>query len=41
MRPFILAGIKNAQRRRDLTAPTTSAEERKITPKGGGSAAFR
>ena len=41
MRPFILAGIKNTQRRRDLTGPTTSAEDREIAPKVGGPAAFR
>ena len=41
MRPFILVGIENTQRRRDLTGPTTVAEDRKIAPKVGGSAAFR
>ncbi|WP_226163437.1 alpha/beta hydrolase [Hymenobacter terricola] len=41
MRPFILVGIENTQRRRDLTGPTTSAEDKKIAPKVGGSAAFR
>lgn len=41
MRPFILVGIENTQRRRDLTGPTTSAEDRKIAPKVGGSAAYR
>ena len=41
MRPFILVGIENTQRRRDLTGPTTNAEDRKIAPKVGGSAAFR
>ena len=41
MRPFILVGIENTQRRRDLTGPTTSAEDRKIAPQVGGSAAFR
>ena len=41
MRPFILVGIENTQRRRDLTGPTTSAEDRKIAPRVGGSAAFR
>ncbi len=41
MRPFILVGIENTQRRRDLTGPTESAEDRKIAPQVGGSAAFR
>lgn len=41
MRPFLLVGIENTQRRRDLTGPTESAEDRKIAPKVGGSAAFR
>ena len=41
MRPFLLVGIENTQRRRDLTGPTTNAEDRKIAPVVGGSAAFR
>ena len=41
MRPFILVGIENTQRRRDLTGPTSSAEDKKIAPKVGGSAGFR
>ena len=41
MRPFILVGIENTQRRRDLTGPTSSAEDKKIAPKVGGSAAYR
>jgi predicted alpha/beta superfamily hydrolase len=41
MRPFILVGIENTQRRRDLTGPTTVAEDKKIAPKVGGSAAYR
>ncbi|MBW3130924.1 alpha/beta hydrolase [Hymenobacter profundi] len=41
MRPFILVGIENTQRRRDLTGPTNSEEDRKIAPQVGGSAAFR
>ncbi|MGI4835377.1 MAG: alpha/beta hydrolase [Janthinobacterium lividum] len=41
MRPFIVVGIENTARRRDLTGPTTSAEDRKIAPRVGGSAAFR
>jgi len=41
MRPFTLVGIENTQRRRDLTGPTENAEDRKVAPKVGGSAAFR
>lgn len=41
MRPFILVGIENTQRRRDLTGPTTNEEDKKIAPKVGESAAFR
>ena len=41
MRPFILVGIENTQRRRDLTGPTENADDRKIAPHVGGSAAFR
>ena len=41
MRPFILVGIENTQRRRDMTGPTDDPEDRKIAPAVGGSAAFR
>jgi hypothetical protein len=41
MRPFVLVGIENTQRRRDLTGPTRNADDRKIAPQVGGSAAFR
>ncbi|HEV7920913.1 MAG TPA: alpha/beta hydrolase-fold protein [Thermoanaerobaculia bacterium] len=41
MRPFLLVGIENTQRRRDTTGPTEVAEDRKIAPVVGGSAAFR
>jgi predicted alpha/beta superfamily hydrolase len=41
MRPFILVGIENTQRRRDLTGPTTNADDKKIAPRVGGSATFR
>lgn len=41
MRPFIVVGIENTERRRDLTGPTTDPEDRKIAPRVGGSAAFR
>ena len=41
MRPYLLVGIENTQRRRDLTGPTENPEDRKIAPKVGGSAEFR
>jgi hypothetical protein len=41
MRPFMLVGIPNTSRRRDLTGPTSSDEDKKIAPVVGGSAAFR
>jgi predicted alpha/beta superfamily hydrolase len=41
MRPFILVGIENTERRRDLTGPTTVEKDREIAPVVGGSADFR
>ena len=41
MRPLILVGIENTERRRDVTGPTEVEEDRKIAPRVGGSAAFR
>ena len=41
MRPFILVGIENTQRRRDMTGPTENANDKKIAPRVGGSEAFR
>lgn len=41
MRPMILVGIENTERRRDVTGPTEVEEDRKIAPRVGGSAAFR
>lgn len=41
MRPFLLVGIENTERRRDMTGPTENAEDKKIAPRVGGSAAFR
>lgn len=41
MRPFMLVGIENTARRRDLTGPTQNAEDKKIAPQVGGSMAFR
>lgn len=41
VRPFLLVGIENTERRRDLTGPTEVAKDRSIAPRVGGSAAFR
>lgn len=41
MRPFILVGIENTQRRRDLSGPTENAEDRKMAPQVGESQTFR
>lgn len=41
MRPFLLVGIENTERRRDLTGPTQNPDDRKIAPRVGGSADFR
>ena len=41
VRPVILVGIENTERRRDLTFPTENPEDRKIAPRVGGSPAFR
>jgi predicted alpha/beta superfamily hydrolase len=41
MRPFLLVGIENTERRRDLTGPTGNPQDREIAPRVGGSAAFR
>lgn len=41
MRPFLLVGIENTERRRDLTGPTQVASDSAIAPRVGGSAAFR
>ena len=41
IRPVIVVGIPNTQRRRDLTPPTEVASDRAIAPQVGGSAAFR
>jgi predicted alpha/beta superfamily hydrolase len=41
MRPFLLVGIENTERRRDLTGPTESDVDKKIAPRVGGSAKFR
>jgi predicted alpha/beta superfamily hydrolase len=41
MRPFLLVGIENTERRRDMTGPTDNPEDKKIAPRTGGSEAFR
>jgi predicted alpha/beta superfamily hydrolase len=41
MRPVIVVGIENTQRRRDMTGPTEVETDKKIAPKVGGSSAFR
>lgn len=41
MRPFLLVGIENTERRRDLTGPTENENDKKIAPRVGGSKAFR
>ena len=41
MRPFLLVGIENTERRRDMTGPTENEEDKKIAPRVGGSATFR
>jgi predicted alpha/beta superfamily hydrolase len=41
MRPVIVVGIENTERRRDMTGPTTVASDSAIAPRVGGSAAFR
>ena len=41
MRPFMLVGIQNTQRRRDLTGSTDDPKDRAIAPVVGGAAAYR
>jgi predicted alpha/beta superfamily hydrolase len=41
VRPVILVGIENTERRRDLTGPTSVAKDSTIARQVGGSAAFR
>jgi uncharacterized protein len=41
MRPFILVGIENTERRRDMTGPTSMESDRRIAPHVGGSGPFR
>lgn len=39
--PYILVGIENTERRRDLTSPTQVEKDKEIAPVVGGSAEFR
>jgi hypothetical protein len=41
MRPLLLVGIENTERRRDMTGPTQNEDDKKIAPRVGGSEAFR
>jgi predicted alpha/beta superfamily hydrolase len=41
VRPFLLVGIENTERRRDLTGPTDNAKDRSIAPRVGGAQLFR
>lgn len=41
IRPIIVVGIENTERRRDLVGPTEIAEEREAAPHAGGSDRFR
>ncbi len=41
IRPVMVVGIPNTQRRRDLTGPTRFASDSAVAPRVGGSAAFR
>lgn len=41
MRPFLLVGIENTERRRDMTGPTNNEEDKTVAPRVGESAAFR
>lgn len=41
MRPFLLVGIENTERRRDMTGPTDNEDDKKIAPRVGGSVWFR
>jgi uncharacterized protein len=41
MRPFVLVGIENTERRRDMTGPTENEADKKIAPRVGGSENFR
>ncbi len=41
MRPFLLVGIENTERRRDMTGHTENEDDKKIASRVGGSGVFR
>ncbi|MBZ0236027.1 MAG: alpha/beta hydrolase [Deltaproteobacteria bacterium] len=41
IRPILVVGVQNTERRRDLVGPTSVAEERDIAPQAGGADRFR
>lgn len=41
MRPFLLVGIENTERRRDMTGPSQDPEDQAIAPRIGGASKFR
>jgi predicted alpha/beta superfamily hydrolase len=41
IRPVIVVGVQNTERRRDLVGPTSVPEEQKVAPHAGGSDKFR
>ena len=41
MRPLVVVGIENTERRRDMTEPTQVESDKKIAPHVGGAAKFR
>jgi predicted alpha/beta superfamily hydrolase len=41
MRPVVVVGVENTERRRDLSGPTEVESDRKVAPRVGGSARFR
>ena len=41
VRPHLVVGVENTERRRDLTGPTDDPRDREIAPRVGGAAAFR
>jgi len=41
IRPMVVVGIENTERRRDLVSETTVEQERKIAPHAGGTGRFR
>lgn len=41
LRPMLVVGMENTERRRDMTGPTEVDDDRRVAPRIGGSAAFR